>query len=286
VFKIDLQVQIHVPDTKAPKVISMVGSMQNLVNEVLQAAVGNHFRNTLQGLEAIRFIETRDAVQAAAFDAISRYLSAYEVETRGVYIQDVTFPEELVGVLTRREIANQEKATFEQQKDAQTVRIDLEKARGTADMQAALAQAQVSVDINRARADARKAEADGEAAFVELTGAAEGSRRKAIGLGDAAAAEALGLARARGYDAQVQSLGSGPTAAVAIANAVSDGSLQVVPDVLVTGAGAVEGLAATLMRAMNGRPESKRHRTRSQRHARATEAREVEPTQAAQPKAQ
>jgi regulator of protease activity HflC (stomatin/prohibitin superfamily) len=274
VFKIDLQVQIHVPDTKAPKVISMVGSMQNLVNEVLQAAVGNHFRNTLQGLEAIRFIETRDAVQAAALDAISRYLSAYEVETRGVYIQDVTFPEELVGVLTRREIANQEKSTFEQQKDAQTVRIDLEKARGTADMQAALAQAQVSVDINRARADARKAEADGEASFVELTGAAEGSRRRAIGLGEAAAAEALGLARARGYDAQVQSLGSGPTAAVAIANAVSDGRLQVVPDVLVTGGGAVDGLAATLMRAMNGGRERKR---RARRTAPAVKTGELEP---------
>jgi uncharacterized membrane protein YqiK len=276
VFKIDLQVQIHVPDTKAPKVISMVGSMQNLVNEVLQAAVGNHFRNTLQGLEAIRFIETRDAVQAAAFDAISRYLAAYEVETRGVYIQDVTFPEELVGVLTRREIANQEKSTFLEQKDAQTVRIDLEKARGTADMQAALAQAQVSVDINRARADARKAEADGEAAYVELTGAAEGSRRRAIGLGDAAATEALGLARARGYDAQVQSLGSGPTAAVAIANAVSEGRLQVVPDVLVTGGGAVDGLAATLMRAMNGGNAPKPRNRRPQRAAAPVKAPQLE----------
>src|ERR1700693_2577865 len=253
VFKIDLQVQIHVPDTRAPKVISMVGSMQNLVNEVLQAAVGNHFRNTLQALEAIRFIETRDAVQAAAMDAISRYLAADEVETRGVYIQDVTFPEELVGVLTRREIANQEKATYEQQKDAQTIRIDLEKARGTADMQAALAQAQVSVDINRARAAARKAEADGEAAYVELTGAAEGSRKRAIGLGEAAAIQALGLARAKGYEAQIRSLGSGPTAAVAIANAVSEGKLTVVPEVLVTGGGgAIEGLAATFMRALNG----------------------------------
>jgi uncharacterized membrane protein YqiK len=276
VFKIDLQVQIHVPDTKAPKVISMVGSMQNLVNEVLQAAVGNHFRNTLQGLEAIRFIETRDAVQAAAFDAISRYLAAYEVETRGVYIQDVTFPEELVGVLTRREIANQEKSTFLEQKDAQTVRIDLEKARGTADMQAALAQAQVSVDINRARADARKAEADGEAAYVELTGSAEGSRRRAIGLGDAAATEALGLARAKGYEAQVQSLGSGPTAAVAIANAVSEGRLQVVPDVLVTGGGAVDGLAATLMRAMNGGSATKRRDRRPRHPAGTVEAPELE----------
>ncbi len=253
VFSIDLQVQIHVPDTKAPKVISMVGSMQNLVNEVLQAAVGNHFRNTLQALEAVRFIETRDHVQAAAMEAISRYLSAYEVETRGVYIQDVTFPEELVGVLTRREIANQEKATYEQQKDAQTIRIDLEKARGTADMQAALAQAQVSVDINIAKANARKAEADGEAKFVELTGAAEGSRRRAIGLGEAAATEALGLARAKGYEAQIQSLGSGPTAIVAVANAVAEGKLTIVPEVLVTGGGgAVEGLAATLMRSLNG----------------------------------
>src|SRR5712692_9351454 len=258
VFKIDLQVQIHVPDTKAPKVISMVGSMQNLVNEVLQAAVGNHFRNTLQGLEAIRFIETRDAVQAAALDAISRYLAAYEVETRGVYIQDVTFPEELVGVLTRREIANQEKATYAQQKDAQTIRIDLEKARGTADMQAALAQAQVSVDINIAKANARKAEADGEARYVELTGAAEGSRRRAIGLGEAAATEALGLARAKGYEAQIRSLGSGPTALVAVANAVAEGRLTVVPEVLVTGGGgAVEGLAAALMRSLNGNGQAK-----------------------------
>src|SRR5216684_7092624 len=205
VFKIDLQVQIHVPDTRAPKVISMVGSMQNLVNEVLQAAVGNHFRNTLQALEAVRFIETRDAVQAAAMEAISRYLAAYEVETRGVY------------------------------------------------MQAALAQAQVSVDINIAKANARKAEADGEATYVELTGAAEGSRRRAIGLGDAAAIEALGLARAKGYEAQIESLGSGPTAIVAVANAVAEGNLTIVPEVLVTGGGgAVEGLAATLMRSLNG----------------------------------
>jgi uncharacterized membrane protein YqiK len=53
VFDIDLQVQIHVPDTEAPKVISIVGTMFNLVNEVLQAAVGNHFRDKLQSMPAI-----------------------------------------------------------------------------------------------------------------------------------------------------------------------------------------------------------------------------------------
>src|SRR5581483_2652642 len=62
-FDIDLQVLIHVPDTHAAKVISMVGTMKNLVNEVLESAVGNYFRNTLQGLPAVTFIETRDEVQ-------------------------------------------------------------------------------------------------------------------------------------------------------------------------------------------------------------------------------
>ena len=220
----------------------MVGTMQNLVNEVLQSAVGNHFRNTLQSLEAVRFIETRQEVQRAAFEAVSAYLAAYEVETRGVYIQDVIFPEELVEVLTRREIANQERTTYEEQERAQRVRVELEKSRGTADMQAELAQSQVSVGIKQNQADARKAEAQGEAAYVTETGRAEANRREAIGLAEATATEALGLARATGYRSQVDALGTGPTAAVAIANAIAEGGVDIVPDVLVTGGGgALEG---------------------------------------------
>lgn len=260
VFNIDLQVQIHVSDTRAPKVISMVGTMQNLVNEVLQSAVGNHFRNTLQRLEAVRFIETRDEVQEAALEAVTRYLSGYEVETRGVYIQDVVFPAELVAVLTQREIAKQEKATFEEQQRAQTARIEMEKALGTADMQGQLASSQVSIDINKNAAQARAAEADGEAAYVRTTaaaeasrveqiGAAEASRAQNLGLAEARAAEALGLARAEGYEAQSAALGRGAAAMVAIGQAVADGQIKVVPDVLVGGGGSsLDGLAAVLTR--------------------------------------
>jgi regulator of protease activity HflC (stomatin/prohibitin superfamily) len=250
IFQIDLQVQIHVPDTKAPKVISMVGTMRNLVSEVLQSAVGNHFRNTLQALEAVKFIETRREVQAAAFEAITRYLSQYEVETKGVYIQDVAFPDALVVVLTQREIANQEKATFEEQQRAETSRIEMEKAKGTANMQSQLASAQVGVQIKTNEAQAREQEAKGEAAYVQLTGEAEGARRQAIGLGEAKATEALGLARAIGFNAQKEALGGPATAVVAVANAVADGHITVVPEVLVTGGGggSFDGLAATLMR--------------------------------------
>jgi uncharacterized membrane protein YqiK len=251
VFRIDLQVQIHVPDTRAPKVISMVGTMQNLVNEVLQAAVGNHFRNTLQSLEAVRFIETRGEVQASAYQAITAYLSAYDVETRGVYIQDVEFPQELVVVLTKREIANQEKATFAEQQRAELARVEMEKARGTAEMQVQLAASTVGIEIRSNEAQAREAQARGEAAFVELTGKAEAAKTQAIGLAEAKATEALGLARAEGFKAQTQALGQTATALVAVANAVAEGKITVVPEVLVAGGGgAVEGLAATLMRTL------------------------------------
>jgi hypothetical protein len=64
---------------------------------------------------------------------------------------------------------------------------------------------------------------------------------------------------------------------VAIANAVSEGRLQVVPDVLVTGGGAVDGLAATLMRAMNGKQPSASHDRRRRPVAGAVRTRKQEP---------
>ena len=248
-FSIDLQVQIHVPDTRAPKVISMVGTMQNLVNEVLQSAVGNYFRNKLQTLGATEFIEKRDEVQSAAERYIQQYLSRYEVETRGVYIQDVVFPPDLVEVLTSREIAAQERATFAQQREAQEARVSLEQQRGVADMQAELAQANVSVDIETSRAQAARARAEGEAAVITTTGGAEATRTKALGEASAAAEEALGLARAKGFDAQRRAIGAEQTALVAALREVGTGHVKIVPDIQVgADAGVLGGLGAMLMR--------------------------------------
>lgn len=239
IFAIDLQVQIHVPDTRAPKVISMVGTMQNLVNEVLQAAVGNHFRDKLQSMQAVQFIETRQQVQEEAYEHIRAKLDDYQVETKGVYIQDVIFPPDLVRVLTEREIARQEIETFQKQKDAQVQRIETEQAKGTADMQAELAKSKVGVDIKTNNANARKAEADGEAYYISETGAARGAE-----------VEAVGMARAKAYKAQVAALGQGPTALVNSVDALSRSGVSFVPQILVAGGGnggVLEALAAQVM---------------------------------------
>jgi hypothetical protein len=236
-FAIDLQVQIHIPDTQAPFVISMVGSVSNLVNEVLQAAVGNHFRNKLQSMPAVKFISSRESVQQGAYDYVKEELGKYRVETRGVYIQAVVLPQQLVEVLTQREIANQEVETYKMQRAAQDQRIETEKAKGTADMQSELAKSQVGVDIQNNRTAARKKEAEGEATYIEQTGAAQGAQVRAVG-----------LARAEAYQRQVAALGSTATAVVNALEALSKSSQAFMPTTLVTGGNALDGLAATLTR--------------------------------------
>src|SRR5215831_18196748 len=218
VFNIDLQVQIHVPDTEAPKVISIVGTMLNLVNEVLQAAVGNHFRDKLQSMPAIDFIEKRQAVQEQAQEHITAKLKDYRVETRGVYIQDVVFPPQLVEVLTTREIANQQQRTFEAEKLAQDKRLDLEASRGKADMQSDLAKSTVGIDIARNRASAVQAEADGESYRLDKVGRAS-----------AVKTEAEGLAVARGLEAQQQAVGKDQTAIINAVKALAGGGQRFMP---------------------------------------------------------
>jgi uncharacterized membrane protein YqiK len=135
----------------------------------------------------------------------------------------------------------------------------MEKARGTADMQAELAAAQVSVDINGNTGQGPGGQAGGDAAYTASTGQAEADKVQAIGLAEAKATEALGVARATGFRAQREAIGETATALVAVAGAVAEGKIQVVPEVLVTGGSSLDGLAAVVTQAIRtGRLPSQR----------------------------
>lgn len=238
-FHIDLQVQIHIADTEAPRVISAVGTIENLVDEVLQSAVGNHLRDRIQGMPAITFIETRQQVQEDALAHVEKHLKIYRVETPGVYIQDVVLPPQMVEVLTQREIANQEIATFKKQQESEEQRIAMEQTKGTANMQAGLAKSEVEIAIKTNEAEARKQEADGEATYIKETGAAQ-----------AAEVEAVGMAKAKAFLAQVKAIGKTETAIVNALTVLAENNVDIMPDILVAGSNtsSIDGLAATLMK--------------------------------------
>ena len=235
VFDLDLQVQIHVPDTEAPKVISIVGTMLNLVTEVLQAAVGNHFRDKLQSMPAIDFIEKRQEVQTQAQEHITDKLKEYRIETRGVYIQDVVFPQQLVDVLTTREIANQQQETYKAEEKAQGQRLELEQSRGKADMQSELARSSIGIDIARNKAQGVQAEADGESYRLEKVGRAS-----------AVKTEADGLAVAKGLEAQQLAIGKDQTAIINVVRALSAGTQRFMPENLALNVGGEAGLGGGL----------------------------------------
>ena len=122
-------------------------------------------------------------------------------------------------------------------------------------MQAQLAQANVSIDIETSRAQAARARAEGEAAVITTTGNAEATRTQAIGEATAAAEEALGLARAKGFEAQRRAIGPEQTALVAALHEVGNGHVKIVPDIQVSGDGGVlSGVGALLMRTLAERP--------------------------------
>ncbi len=69
---------IHVGALDTPKVISRVGSMQNLVDHVLQPIVGNYFRNSAQDYTVLDFLSARSQRQLDADSTRLRALGEAE----------------------------------------------------------------------------------------------------------------------------------------------------------------------------------------------------------------
>jgi hypothetical protein len=227
-FDIDLHTQIVVPAEEAPMSISMCGTFRNLVDEVLQAAVGNHFRNKLQATPAVDFYEKREEVQAQATEHIRSQLATYHAQVPGVFIQDVVPDKKLSEILQARELANQQKATYVKQQEAAVARADMRKAEGRADAMADLAKSEIGVQTATNAASARKAQADGDAEYTRRTTAAEG----------------LGLAE--GLEAQKQAVGEVAAAMINAIKALPQG-IKVVPDVMVSGGNDVMGILSAFV---------------------------------------
>jgi len=138
-------------------------------------------------------------------------------------------------VLTTREIANQQQETYKAEEKAQGQRLELEQARGRADMQSELARSSVGIDIAKNKAQGVQAEADGESYRLEKVGRAS-----------AVKTEADGLAIAKGLEAQQQAVGKDQTAIINAVRALASGTQRFVPENLALTLGGEGGLAATL----------------------------------------
>ena len=235
-FNLDVSQIIHVGALDAPKVISRVGSVQNLVDHVLEPIVGNYFRNSAQAYTVLDFLSARSERQMEAADHIRTAIRAYDVQAIDTLIGDITPPAQLMETQTDRKIAQEQEKTFEVQQAAQKQRQQLVRETSLADIQQEVVTAEQGVNIAELRANAQ---------IKQATGEAESTRLRA--LGEAEAIRATGTAKADAYKAGVLSLGAPGYTALQLMQIVGDQKVRVVPDVAVSGNGGAVGLTEGLL---------------------------------------
>ena len=235
-FNLDVSQIIHVGALDAPKVISRVGSMQNLVDHVLQPIVGNYFRNSAQDYTVLDFLSARSQRQAEAAEHIRAAIGAYDVQAIDTLIGDINPPAELMQTQTDRKIAEEQRKTYEVQEAAQKERQQLVRQTSLADIQQQVVGAEQGVNI---------AELKSNAHIKQATGEAEAIRLRAIG--EAGAIRATGSAKAEAYRAGVEALGSQSYTLMQLMQIVGDRNVRIVPDVAVNGGGTSGGLVEGML---------------------------------------
>jgi uncharacterized membrane protein YqiK len=238
-FTFDLEIFqiIHIGASDAPKVISRLGSMQNVIDQVLRPIVGNYFRNSAQEYTILDFLIARSDRQVEATEFVKSALRAYDVQAVDSLIGLITPPEELMHTLTDRKIAEEQRKTYEVQQMAQTQRQQLVRETAIANIQQDLVESEQGVTIAQLQANA---------AIQQATGEAEAIKLKAIG--EAEGIRATGNAKAETYRAGVEALGENGYTAMQMMQIIGTSNVRLIPDILVGGnSGSTNGLVDGLL---------------------------------------
>jgi uncharacterized membrane protein YqiK len=242
-FNLDVSQIIHIPRNDAPKVIARFGGMSALVTQVLEPTIGNYFRNAAQGSDIIEFLKNRSLRQEEARRAISTALKEYNVGAVDTLIGDIVPPDQLMKTLTDRKIAEQERVTYETQRQAQEVKQQLEQATALAATQAKVVDAERQVAIAQFNAEAgvksaegfaraKKINAEADAQAKKINADADATVLRSVGDAEAAKTHAVGSAEAEVIKLKIASMESGNYAMVQVAEALAKSGVKLVPDIV------------------------------------------------------
>ncbi|MCC6537203.1 MAG: flotillin family protein [Bryobacterales bacterium] len=246
-FNLDVSQIINIGATKAPWVISRMGSVRNLVNQVLEPLVGNYFRNSAQTYTVLDFLSARSDRQREAREHISRAILEYDVQSVDTLIGDITPPVSLMDTLTARKLADEQKLTYDAERLAQETKKTLEAERALAEKQRELVNEEQNVMIAQRRAQAAVRQAEGESTAISprAAGEAESIRRRGAaeaeivalkGENEATAIQAVGLARAEAARKGVEAMGQ-YYGLLQIFSVLAERGIRLTPDVLVGSSG-------------------------------------------------
>jgi len=261
----DVSVIIHIPMKNAPKVIANLGSVRNMISQVLEPAISSHFRNAAQYIKALDLYTQRKELQEKAKEHIDTVLRVHHIDSKDTLIADVVLPVELTKTVTDRQIAEQEKKTFATQKEAQDERRNLENAKAQANMQPQVVESERNVEIQKNLAEGRikeaegskqaailmaegqatavKLQAGGKAEATKVNADADSEAIKKVGGAEAEIILAKGVSTAEAYKLEVAAMGREVFGQIRVVEKIAASDLKLIPDNLILGGGGSDGNA-------------------------------------------
>jgi len=240
-LEVNVRMVIRIQPGNAAYIIARFGSVANLIDQIVHPLIDSSFRNKAGEKKAIDFFQSRTDLQTEALVHAKERFSEYNVEAQNLLIAYIDIPKDLLDTQTKKEIANQQQAQYDQEALAQEKRIAVMEKSARADKQKDVIDAKLSIDINNDRAEAKVKEADGTRRSLILQ--AQGTKESTILVADGNAykskAEGDGVAAA--YNAQKEAIGQQNVAIIKLIQEIAAGKIQIVPQILVGGGDASAG---------------------------------------------
>jgi uncharacterized membrane protein YqiK len=255
-----LSVVVHIDYRKAPLVIQRFGDVKKLVEQTLDPMVSAYFKNIGQTRTLIQLLQDRALIQKLASEEMQEKFDHYNLELEEVLIgTPAASPgdhriEDILIQLRTRQISEEQVHTYAQQEKAAVKERELREAEARARQQQQLTESELSIRIqeNQGKAEYQralqqaaqmKAIAEAEAARTRILGEGEASRIRVCGEAEADKAARVGVAQAVAIHEQVQAYG-GPQfqltqqVMLRFAEAIQQAGVDVVPKIMINGAGA------------------------------------------------
>ncbi|MFA5042564.1 MAG: SPFH domain-containing protein [Kiritimatiellia bacterium] len=256
-LEVDVRMIIRIRPQNAAFIIARFGSVKNLIEQIVHPLIDSSFRNKAGEEKAINFIMSRTELQRSALEKAQQQFEVYHVEAQNLLIAYIKVDQALLDTQTKREIALQQQAQYQQEALAQEKRIEVQSKAANADKQPEVVAAMLSIQIEDNKAEAKrklaggdrdlnKITADGEKYKIQALAEAETYRLKTVADGKAYDLREVGKGIADAYNAQAQVIGPTATAAIKLMDEVGVNKVKITPDILISAAGGDQGTTALL----------------------------------------
>ena len=247
-FPVDVRLSLSVAAENAPYLVALLGDPDRVVKdtqeddelEILEARLvlptaRAALRNVAETLGALEYVASRSRVETMTSKLVEAEFHPYRLTFLGAFIGAIGLDateagQKLLLTQTDKEVASNQRATYQQQQQAEVARQQFIRSREEAEQQKQLVDAEFAVKTAGERAKAQIESAKGDAEQIRIT------------------AEA----RKQSYDLLASAIGKEGVTLLESLRLVKEGEIRITPEVLVqgvTGENAMnDALAATILR--------------------------------------